>query len=57
MSGSEEAPIRPRSIDDLSRIVLPPEVRDALRVRPGDYVSFEVTKGVVRVRKVRWETV
>lgn len=45
---------KPRSIDPQNRVVLPPEVMRALSVTNGDYVTFEINGGDVRIQKVRW---
>ena len=45
---------KPRSIDPQNRVVLPPEVMRALGVSTGDYVTFEISGGDVRIHKVRW---
>lgn len=45
---------RPRQIDAQNRVVLPSEVMRALGVANGDYVTFEIAGGEVRLHKVRW---
>lgn len=45
---------KPRSIDPQNRVVLPQEVLRALEVSTGDYVTFEINGGDVRIHKVRW---
>jgi AbrB family looped-hinge helix DNA binding protein len=44
--------INPRLVDQHFRVVIPREVRDALRVKQGSHVSFIVTGGFVEMRKV-----
>lgn len=45
---------RPRVLDPQNRVVLPPDVVKALGLRVGDFVTFDVEGGEVRIRRVRW---
>ena len=45
---------RPRVLDAQKRIVLPPDVLEALGLRVGDFVTFDVDGSDVRLRRVRW---
>ena len=44
----------PRKIDSQGRIHLPPEVMDALGVKRGDHVGFEVAGSEIRLVRVKW---
>lgn len=52
--GKTPSDSRPRQIDAQNRVVLPSEVMRALGVANGDYVTFEIAGGDVRLHKVRW---
>jgi AbrB family looped-hinge helix DNA binding protein len=39
-----------RRIDRLGRIVIPAEIRQALALVPGDYVTFEIEGGAIVLR-------
>lgn len=42
----------PRKVDPNGRIVLPPDVQKALRIKPGDYVGYEIQPDMVVLHKV-----
>ena len=44
---------KPYQLDAKSRVALSPEVRAALGVGPGDFVTYEVDGRTVRIRKVK----
>jgi bifunctional DNA-binding transcriptional regulator/antitoxin component of YhaV-PrlF toxin-antitoxin module len=50
----DEAFPKPRIIDTQNRVLLPPEVLEALGAGPGDYVSFQVDGPRASIYKVRW---
>lgn len=43
---------KPYQVDSKRRVGLAPEAADALGVKPGDFVTYEVDGKTVRVRKV-----
>lgn len=45
---------QPRPIDTRNRVSVPPDVRDALKLEPGDYVAFTVEGKKAVMRKVEW---
>ena len=44
----------PRKIDPQGRVHLPPDIMEALKVGPGEYVSFELEGNAVCLYKVEW---
>lgn len=46
--------IRPRLIDPQRRVILPPEVMEALHVDIGDHVAFSIEDGMVRLHRVEF---
>lgn len=51
---SKRSGAKPRAIDAQMRVILPPEVLQALDLEAGDFVGFELDGSDVRLRKVRW---
>jgi bifunctional DNA-binding transcriptional regulator/antitoxin component of YhaV-PrlF toxin-antitoxin module len=47
----------PRKIDPQNRIVLPPEILEALGAKKGDYLGYELSRDGVRLHLVRIERV
>lgn len=54
MPPDSEPDVTPRRIDQQNRVALPPEILEVLDAEAGDYVTFEVEGGDVRVVKVKW---
>lgn len=53
MSNSDD--LDPRPLDSRNRVSVPPEVREALGVEPGDYVVFKVRDRKAVMQKVEWQ--
>lgn len=47
-------PNKPRPVDGLNRVVIPPEVREAIGVESGDYVIFKVEGKRAYIVPVDW---
>jgi bifunctional DNA-binding transcriptional regulator/antitoxin component of YhaV-PrlF toxin-antitoxin module len=51
---SEPPGPKPRLIDRQNRVALPAEAMQALGVKAGDHVAFEVHGSEVRIHRVKW---
>jgi anaerobic selenocysteine-containing dehydrogenase len=47
-------PEEPRQLDERNRVTLPPNVTEALGLRPGDWVKVELSGERAVIRKVRF---
>lgn len=45
--------VYPAKIGDKSRVYLPREIVDVLKVKPGDYIVFRVVDGKITVEKLK----
>lgn len=54
MAKRKPKPDKPRALDTLNRVVIPPEVREAIGVESGDYVIFKVEGKRAYIVPVEW---
>lgn len=50
MARGVKSRVRPRFIDEKHRITLPPDVIDAMDLRPGDQVTIEISANEIVVK-------
>lgn len=49
------ADTEPHRVDSRNRVVLPKEIREELKIEPGDYVVYRIESDGVRVYKAEWD--
>jgi AbrB family looped-hinge helix DNA binding protein len=54
MAKRKPTPGKPRPVDDLNRVVIPEEVRDAIGIKKGDFVVWEVEGKRAYIIAVDW---
>lgn len=45
---------KPKTIDPQNRVTIPPDVMEALNLKPGDFVTITAEDGHARIVPVKW---